>query len=168
MTNSNHTSWQSLVPRSSSRGIALIFLFLTFCGFVDAAYLTVEHYLGVIPPCSVSQGCEKVLVSEYAVVGGVPVALIGSFYYLLLFLFAVASLSSEENSNSDRFLRLAAKITPLGFMSSLWFVYLQFFVIHAICIYCLISATISTLLFVIGMSFLVICRQASHQSDKIM
>ena len=159
MTNSEIPFLPNSPRRSSSRGIAFIFLFLAFCGFADAGYLAVEHYLQAIPPCTISAGCEKVLVSQYAVVWGVPVALIGSLYYLALFLFAVAYVSSSD----ERLLRFTTKLTPLGFAASLWFVYLQFFVIHAICIYCLLSATTSTLLFAIGMSYLVMHRGSSSQ-----
>jgi len=66
---------------SSSWMIA--FAVVALLGFVDATYLTVEHYRGVVPPCTTA-GCEIVLTSEYSVLFGVPTALFGSVYYFLI------------------------------------------------------------------------------------
>ncbi len=123
-----------------------LFLVLSLLGFLDAAYLTLEHYRGVVPPCSVVQGCEQVTTSGYSMIFGIPVALLGALYYLIILLFSIAYLDTQN----DRWLRQAAFFTPLGFLASLWFIYLQAVIIRAWCLYCIGSATTSTLLFVIG------------------
>jgi uncharacterized membrane protein len=46
------------------------------------------------------------------------------------------------------FFQIASLFTMCGFLTSLLLVYLQIFVIGAICIYCMGSATSSTLLFI--------------------
>ncbi len=53
---------------------ALIVLGLAVIGLADAVYLTVKHYLGGSVPCSLTEGCDTVLTSNYAVFGGLPVA----------------------------------------------------------------------------------------------
>jgi len=119
-------------------------LVISLIGFIDATYLTVEHYKNVVPPCSITEGCEDVLTSTYAVVGGIPVALAGAVYYFLILASAFAYLESKNS----RFLKFAFGLTVLGFLASLWFVYLQFFVINSLCAYCLVSALTSILLFI--------------------
>lgn len=130
--------------RRHALGIAM--LIISFLGFLDASYLTVEHYRGVIPPCSIVLGCEVVATSKYSLLFQVPVSLLGTLYYLTVFVLSVAYLESKNKN----WLTAAAVLTPLGFLFSAWFVYLQLFVIHAICIYCMGSALTSTGLFVLG------------------
>ena len=115
-------------------------------GFLDATYLAVEHFLNSIPPCSLVSGCEEVLTSNFAVIGGVPVALLGALYYLLIVVMTIVFLDTKNT----RVLKIAAKLTILGFIASLGFVYIQLFVLHAICLYCMGSALTSTLLFILG------------------
>ena len=130
--------------------LTLGFLAVSFLGFLDATYLTAQHHLGVIPPCVITTGCEKVLTSEHNAIFGIPVALLGSIYYLFLFLLAVISLDMKRGV-----IRFAAFITPIGFLASLYFVYLQLFVIKEICSYCIVSATTSTILFILGLSIII-------------
>lgn len=48
--------------------------------------------------------------------------------------------------------RLLVLATALGFLSSTYFIYIQKFKIGAFCIYCILSALISTILFGIGIA----------------
>ncbi|OGF60822.1 hypothetical protein A2656_01085 [Candidatus Giovannonibacteria bacterium RIFCSPHIGHO2_01_FULL_44_100] len=114
---------------------------------MDASYLAVKHYLGEPVVCSLLEGCEEVLTSKYAIVAGVPVALFGVFYYLAVFILIIL----YWDTGKTQFLRFAAYLTILGFAASLWFVYLQLFVIGAICLYCMASAITSTILFMLGL-----------------
>jgi len=124
-------------------------LFLTaifaFLGFADAAYLTADHYLAVPLPCSLTQGCDVVLNSQYATVGPVPVALLGALYYLAAFFLAIYIFSSESPKVSAA--RAIQGLSGLGLLASVYLVYLQFEIIRALCMYCLISATMTLLLF---------------------
>lgn len=125
---------------------ALAFVALAFIGFLDATFLTIEHIMGTPVPCSIIEGCEKVLTSTYAEIGGIPTAFFGSLYYLVVFLLALISITREEKKH----LLTASKLTIVGLGASLVFVFLQLFVIKAICLYCMISALTSTTLFVLG------------------
>ncbi len=129
-----------------SKKLVFIFLLVAFLGFLDATYLTIEHFRGVAPPCTILEGCEQVTTSKYAVVLGVPVALAGSFYYLAVFVLSVLYLQTGKFG----FFKLATLATVFGFLFSLWFLYLQLFVIDAICVYCIFSFLTSTALLVLG------------------
>ncbi len=130
-----------------SQALLLTFLVISFLGFLDSTYLAVEHFRGEIPPCTVVQGCEEVTTSKYSVVLGVPLALVGSFYYLVVFSLVVL----YWQKSNFLFLKLAMGLTVFGFIFSLVFLYLQIFVIEAICIYCLFSLLTSTGLFVLSL-----------------
>lgn len=121
-------------------------LLCSVLGFLDATYLTVEHYRGVIPACTVVNGCEKVLTSAYSTVFGIPVALGGAFFYLVIIFLLLFYFDTKKSS----ILLLAARLTPLGFAASVYFFSLQAFIIHSWCLYCLGSAITSTLLFIMG------------------
>src|SRR3989344_1604507 len=88
------------------RHLAILMLGLALVGLADASYLTANHWLGQLPACDLS-GCESVLTSSYATVGPVPVAFIGSVYYLILGLTLVSYL---ETGREER-LRLTARFT---------------------------------------------------------
>jgi uncharacterized membrane protein len=126
--------------------LVILLIVIAVLGFADATYLTVEHYQGVIPPCSVVSGCETVLTSSYSVVAGIPVSLGGSIYYFLI----LVGLLLYIDTKKEFILKWTLFATILGLMSSLWFLYVQAFILHAYCLYCLGSAVTSILLFVLG------------------
>ena len=148
MTNLNSSLMMPL-PKIH-RGVIIAFFAAALIGFIDAAYLTFEHFLGRVPPCSILHGCEKVTTSPYAEVFGIPLALFGAIYYFTLLVLIIAHFDLRKGI----ILKLAALITPVGFLSSLYFIYLQLFVIKAICLYCMISAAASIALFILGMIIL--------------
>lgn len=135
------------MPRRFS---AYILLLLSVIGFGDSIYLTIEHYSNSIPPCTIVHGCEVVLTSSYATIYSVPVALLGALYYGFIFLMLFLYFSSPR----EKFLRLLAGFTLVGFLVSGWFVYVQVVILHNFCQFCLLSATTSTLLFITGLVIL--------------
>jgi len=126
-----------------TRIVAIIFLFVSFIGFLDSAYLTATHYSGVLAPCIIVHGCDTVTTSSYSQIGGIPVALLGALYYLCVFLLILAFLDTKKRI----FFVVARILTLVGFLFSLWFLYVQAALLHAYCIYCLGSLTTSTILF---------------------
>ena len=145
MPNSKHLFSRELsnVPTK----VAIIILIVALLGFADATYLTIEHYKGVIPPCSLVSGCEVVLTSAYSVVAGMPVSLLGAIGYLLILVGTFAYLDSK----STRILKYALLLTIPAFLASLWLLYVQAFILHSYCQYCLGSAATSIVLFVLSM-----------------
>lgn len=142
------SSKTALLPKPLvSKTLAVTFLVIAFLGFLDATYLAVEHFRGVIPPCTVIQGCEKVTTSEYSVILGVPVALLGSFYYLLVIVLSILFLDRKN----EKYFLYASYLTIFGLLAAIYFVFIQLVVIQAICVYCMFSALTSTLLFILGL-----------------
>lgn len=138
---------ESSPKQSIPNWLILAFLAVSFLGFLDATYLSAQHYLGAVPPCVITAGCETVLTSDYSAIFGVPVALVGAAYYILIFFLAILSFDVKRG----KIIRFLAFLTPIGFLASLYFVYLQLFIIKEICFYCVISAATSTILFLLGL-----------------
>ena len=125
---------------------------LALVGLADASYLAAEHLSGNSVRCMIVSGCDEVLQSSYATVaGGVPVAAVGLAAY-----FAVFSLATLAAFGYDGARKLLTPLVAVMFLATLWFLYLQAFVIKAFCTYCLISATVTTVLtlLVLGRRFL--------------
>lgn len=133
-----------------NKWLAWIFALFSFVGFLDATYLAVKHYLGTPVSCSIFAGCEKVTTSQYATLWGVPVALFGAIYYLFIFVLVVAYLDTKK----EQVLYFVARLTAIGFLASIWFLYLQLFVIKAICFYCVVSFIASAVLLILGIVLL--------------
>ena len=116
---------------------------LTLIGLLDSAYLTYEHFAGVISPCSIHSisliDCSGVLRSQYAVVFGVPVALFGLIFYLIL----LSTLLYARFSKNRFSARAVVLFSVLAVCASSYFLFIQFFVLKAICLFCLLSAAIN-------------------------
>jgi uncharacterized membrane protein len=117
---------------------------VSLLGLADALYLTVEHLTGQSVRCTIVAGCSEVLSSQYAIVAGVPLALIGAAAY-----FGVFSLATLAAFGYRIAAVLLTPLVLLMFLVSLWLIYLQAFVIHAFCQFCLFSAAVTTALTVI-------------------
>lgn len=117
---------------------------VSLVGLADAIYLTVEHVTGQSVRCTIIAGCSEVLSSQYAVVAGVPLAAVGAAAYFTVFSLATLAAFGYRIAGT-----LLAAVVLLMFLVSLWLIYLQAFVIHAFCQFCLLSAAVTTALTVI-------------------
>lgn len=123
-----------------------VFLGVAVLGLLDAAYLTAKHYQGVPPACSLLKGCEVVTTSAYATVLGVPVALGGAVYYF----FSIVLLALFLEFRRRVFLQLLFLLVSGGLLATAWFVFVQIFILQAICLYCMASAASTVILFILG------------------
>lgn len=149
MTNSNSSSAtpsEEQIPKFPS-GLVISLLVISFLGFADASYLAILHFQNAIPPCSIVEGCEVVTTSQYSTIFGIPVALLGAIYYAILLLLSAASLQTRN----IRLLTVTCFLTTAGLFASAWFVFAQLALLKAFCLYCMGSATTSTVLFIVGM-----------------
>ena len=110
-------------------------------GLADATYLSVQALTGETLSCGGSPDCFRVLGSSYAKVGGIPVALIGAAAY-----FSVFTLATFAAFGYGRARILLTVVIAVMFLATLWFLYVQAFLLHAYCRYCLFSAAITFLM----------------------
>jgi uncharacterized membrane protein len=94
--------------------------------------------------------CETVQLSRWATLLALPVAAWGVGFYAVVFL--VAFLLVQDRWSASRGLSLALlMLTAWGMLFSAWLTYLELFVIHAICRWCVVSAVIACLLFALAL-----------------
>jgi uncharacterized membrane protein len=110
-------------------------------GMVVAAYLVHLHTVIAGNPrrgvCTFTDtvSCDVVLASKYADIGGVPVALIGFVGFALLF--GLAAWRLLEGAGGPRWLPpLLVAIAGFGLAFELVMTWVEFFVIQAVCPYC--------------------------------
>src|SRR5215217_8679857 len=69
--------------------LPLLAAVVALIGLGDAIYLIIHHLTGEKVPCSVTGGCETVLTSSYAEIGGIPIAVFGAIAYFMAFSLAI-------------------------------------------------------------------------------
>jgi uncharacterized membrane protein len=121
--------------------VYIVAAIVALAGLADATYLSVQAFTGETLSCGGSPDCFRVLGSSYSKVRGIPVALLGALAYFCVF--ALATFAASGYARARTFL---IPIIVAMFLATLWFLYVQAFVLHAYCRYCLFSAAITFLL----------------------
>lgn len=122
----------------SARGaFGLPLVISTLAGLVASGYLVVVHFMGEAPVCGPVKGCETVTTSEYSMMLGIPVAVFGFGLSLVLVGCAIAWWRTADR----RPLLAAYGLLLLGTLAVAYLTYLELFVIHAICAWCVTYAT---------------------------
>lgn len=127
----------------------LVMSLLALGGLAIGAYLTLYKlgYVGALT-CSIGS-CEKVQTSRWSEFLGLPVATWGLGYYAVVL--ALTTAGARERYTDSRGLALALLVlTGWGTLFSVWLTYLELNVIHAICEWCVISAMIAVILFLLS------------------
>ena len=119
---------------------------LALAGIFISLYLTL-YKIGVIGELSCSIGsCETVNLSKWSRFIGLPVAAWGFFFYVDVFAIALVGTLPRFENEPLISLVLTAE-AAVGVLFSAWLTYLELAVIHAICIWCVTSAVVVTLIF---------------------
>ena len=121
--------------------IYIVAAIVSLAGLADATYLTVQALTGETLGCGGSADCFKVLGSAYARVAGIPLASFGVLAYFSVFTFATFAVFGYGRARIFLILTVAAM-----FLGTLWLLYVQAFLLHAYCRYCLFSAATTFLL----------------------
>lgn len=145
--NLNPFSTKSLPNSQLLSWLSIVFLAVALIGFADAAFLSAKHYSGGPIPCAILNDCETVTTSRYSEILDIPVSLLGAIYYITIAVLTLAYLDSRNY----KLLSAAIRLTVIGLVASAYFLFLQIFVLKALCFYCLISAITSATLFIFGL-----------------
>ncbi len=123
-----------------------LIILVALIGFTAASLALREHYRTETSPCSINEkwDCGMVNKSQYAVIQGIPVAVIGMAGYLLLCVLAFRK--------SWRLLAAAA-IPALAF--SLYLANIEAHVLEVWCIYCVISLTAISIIALLSIIMLI-------------
>jgi vitamin-K-epoxide reductase (warfarin-sensitive) len=126
-----------------------VLILLTLLGFIASGLALREHYRTDSSPCSINEhwDCGIVNHSPFAVLAGVPVAVIGMAGYVFL-----AALALKRAYG----LFLAAALVGLSF--SLYLAHVEADILGVWCIYCVASLVVISLLTLLGIGTLVLSR----------
>jgi uncharacterized membrane protein len=126
----------------------MIVAMLSLAGIFVALYLLL-YKIGLIGALTCSIGsCETVNTSKWATFLGLPVAGWGVAWYVGMFVIALVS-TGERFAQSASVSLVLLLVAGAGLLFSLYLTYLELFVIHAICQWCVVSAIIVTIIFVV-------------------
>ena len=128
-------------PRTRSVWLYALAAIVSLIGLGDSIYLTIEHVTGQSVRCTVIAGCSEVLGSSYAVVAGIPLAAVGAASYFGVFSLATLAAFGYRLAGV-----LLAILVVNMFLMTLWLLYLQAFVIHHFCQFCLLSTLVTFVL----------------------
>lgn len=131
------------------KAIRVIAAIVALIGIADAVYLTVHYYTAEAVPCSLTGGCEQVLTSVYADIGGIPLAAFGAAAYFIAFSLALFSIYG----NRGAWTIFGVQVVLMAIFTG-WLIYVQAFLIHAFCQFCLLSAATTftlTILFLVSL-----------------
>jgi uncharacterized membrane protein len=143
-------STKAVAGRRVRRWVVAVIL-LSLVGVADSSYLLWKHRSGGSARCP-ANGCNIVTQGEYAEIRGIPVAALGLVGYLPLLALSVLAVALGGRS----LMRAIFAISGIGVVVSAFLVYLQVFVIRAVCPWCMLSAFTMTALFIL--SIVVLCK----------
>lgn len=122
---------------------------LAMIGMFIALYLTL-YKMGMIGSLTCSVGsCETVNTSRWASFLGLPVAGWGVFFYLDVLIIALIGIQPLL-ARTPVVSWLLVLWAGFGVLFSAWLTYLELFKIHAICVWCVTSAVIVTLILILS------------------
>jgi uncharacterized membrane protein len=117
---------------------------VALAGMADSIYLTVHHYTAEPVPCSIIEGCEQVLNSQWSTIADIPLAAFGAAAYFVAFSLALLAAFGDR-----RMWPIYGVQATIMAAVSAYLVYVQGALIGAFCQFCLLSALTSLTLFLI-------------------
>lgn len=119
-------------------------IIISFLGLLISGYLTITYASNAPIACISGEGCHIAQLSNYASFAGISTPTYGVVYYLCLGL--IGALWSQENQKTLKF--PLAVLTSIGLGVSLFLTYIEAFVINAWCSWCVASAILTVIAFV--------------------
>lgn len=130
-----------------------ISIVLAILGLLISIYMTIYKVTNNESMCIGSSGCSEVNASRYSEINGIPVAVLGVVGYavilVLLFLEQRPGFFQENGS------LLFFGVSLMGFLFTLYLIYIEVALIKAYCPFCLASQAIMTVIFIISVIRLV-------------
>ena len=122
-----------LAPARASLASVITTLVLAVAGVGVSVYLTYEHYTGsksFACPATATINCEKVTTSHWSTIIGIPVAVLGLAFFVGMVVLCMPVFSGRLWSD----LRVVG--SAVGVVMVLWLLYVELFLVEAICLYC--------------------------------
>ena len=123
-------------------------MFVSVAGLAIASYFTYEHYTGSSSLVCSDKGivnCLEVTTSTYSKVAGVPVAVLGLIFFVVML---ILQLPPMWNRPSSAIRRLRVTWAVIGLCTVLYLLYTELFKIDAICLWCTAVHVLTLVVFV--------------------
>jgi uncharacterized membrane protein len=122
---------------------------LSVLGFGIAGYLTYVHYDDSVLVCSASGGCHTVQESDYATIGPIPVAMLGLGMFLTLMVLSLGRVLRWTIISADTATMISWGITLSALFYYAYLVYVELFVLEAICQWCVATTALTVAIFIV-------------------
>lgn len=134
---------------------------LAIVGLLVSIYMTIYKLTDNDAMCIGNGGCSVVNASRYSEVNGIPVALIGVGGYAAIL--ALLFLERRSGFFQENGTMMLFGVTLVGFLFTLYLIYVEIKLIHALCPFCLTSQTVMTIIFILSVTRLI--KQPQFQED---
>ena len=128
------------------KSLKIAIIIIGLIGLMDSSYLTYAHYkahpLSCFAKVEQVSSCQVVADSAYSTILGIPISLLGMFFYLVII--TIGSISLKKDFTF--ILNLLLPFSAVAVLFSLRLTYLQVYIINYICYYCILSAILSCIL----------------------
>jgi uncharacterized membrane protein len=121
---------------AAPRSLVWVSFVIAIAGLADAAYLAYEHGSGshsLACPDTGRIDCAKVTTSSYSELHGIPVAYLGLAFFVVLVL-AMSPWAWASRASLLRWGRAAIVVAGTGF--AIYLVWVEFYELDALCLYC--------------------------------
>ena len=135
---------KKIVLTKQQKILISIIILLAVLGLLDSTYLFWVEQKGSEVICTTG-GCSFVLSSPYSYLLGIKLPIWGMLYYLSLLILAILGIIKKYKVA----IGLLTATSLSGFLMSLYFTYIQFYELVALCQWCLFSAFSSTIIFIL-------------------
>lgn len=121
---------------------------LTIIGLLVSIYMTIYKITNNESMCIGSSGCSEVNASRYSQINGIPVAVLGVIGYTAIL--ALLFLEQRPGIFRENGTMMFFGVSLLGFLFTLYLIYLEIALIKAYCPFCLTSQAVMIVIFIIS------------------
>ena len=121
---------------------------LSILGLLVALYMTVYKITNNESMCVGSSGCSEVNSSRYSEINGIPVAVLGVLGYAAIL--ALLFLEQRPGIFQQNGTMMFFGVSLLGFLFTIYLIYVEVALIKAYCPFCLTSQAVMTVIFIIS------------------
>jgi len=128
----------------SDAKIRLSLIVLSIIGLLDSAYLAYIKLADATAACAEIGDCDAVNSSQYAEIGGIPIALLGAGAYVAMIFLVI--MEKKGDFWRDQGPLLVFMFSLIGVLYSAYLTYIEIWVLYAVCPYCVLSAIVLVLM----------------------
>lgn len=123
-----------------------VILGLSFFNFLLALYLAVKKIYGSPITCLIVEGCDTVQSTSFGYILGIPLAVYGALFYLLVFFLIIRYIEIRTKA----LFQFIYYVISAGALFAVYLIAVQFIVIKSLCFYCLVSDFFGFLNFILA------------------